>query len=131
MIALIDPEREAEQMAQIFFSLSQAVDRFRLTHWAELSEQKRADLKEQAQALDVRAHGFTAQAIGAFLSRIQPQLRAIRQAGEDAKHALDRLQAVAKGIAIVDAAVAVAADIASGNVESIGTSVEGLLETLQ
>jgi len=67
----IDPAAEAGQLADLFNSLSQALDDFRLgDRIPPLPADQLARLKDEAQALEDRAHFFTAQAIGATLQSI-------------------------------------------------------------
>ncbi len=72
-------------LAQQFYTLSQALDDFRLAHWSELSPDQRGQLKDEAQALDTRAHYLTADAIGELTASIQPALAAITNATNDAR----------------------------------------------
>jgi hypothetical protein len=128
----IDPVKQAEELAQIFYNLSNAVDDFRLrpANYATLSPADQERLKGQAQALASRAQQCTADAMGAILRGIQAHLANIKQATQAAQDALGRLSDVAKGIAIVDSAVALVASIASGNLGSVGDSVQGLYQAI-
>jgi hypothetical protein len=126
----IDPVKQAEELARIFFSLSDAVDDFRLRNFSALTPAMQQQLKDQAQALDTRGQQFAAAALGAILQGIQPHLQNIKQATQDAQDALAHLKDVVKGIAIVNAAVALVGSIAAGNLASIGDNVQGLFEAI-
>jgi len=126
----IDPAQQARELAQIFFNLSNAVDDFRLRNFSSLSPAQQQQLKDQAQALDTRAQQFVAAALAAILQAVQPHLAGIKQATKDAQDALAHLDDIAKGMAIVDAAVALVGSIASGDVGSIGGGLQNLVATL-
>ena len=126
----IDPVKQAEELAQIFFGLSNATDDFRLHNFNALSTARQQQLKEQAQALDTRGQQCTADALGAILQGIQPHLANIKQATKDAQDALARLNDVVKGLAIVDAAVALVGSIMAGDIGSIADNVQNLFEAI-
>ena len=126
----IDPVKQAEKLAQIFFALSNAVNAFRLDNFGALSPGQQRQLKDQSQALTMRAQQFTADALGAILQAIQPHLPNIKQATQDATDALTHLNDVAKGIAIADAAVALVGSIAAGDIGSIGGNVQNLIQAI-
>lgn len=126
----IDPVKQAEGLARTFFSLSNAVDDFRLRNFNAISAAEQQRLKDQAQALDTRGQQYTADALAAILQGIQPHLRNIQQATQSAQEALARLNDVVKGIAIVDAAVALVGSIVAGDLGLIGGNVEGLFEAI-
>ena len=126
----IDPVKQAEELARIFFTLSNAVDDFRLDNYDALPPDKQRQLKDQAQALAMRAQQYTADALGAILQAIQPHLQDIKQATQGAKEALAHLNNLEKGIAIVDAAVALARSIADGDIGSIGDNVQHLIQAI-
>jgi hypothetical protein len=126
----IDPVKQAEELAQIFFQLSNAVDGFRLNNYGRLSPADQQRLKDQAQALDTRGQQYTADALGAILQGIQPHLVNIQKATQDAQDALAHLNAVAKGLAIVDSAVALVGSIVAGDLGSIGDNVNGLYQAI-
>lgn len=126
----IDPVKQAEDLAQIFFNLSNAVDAFRLSNYGALSPADQIRLKNQAQALDTRGQQYTADALGAILQGIQPHLANIKKATQDAQNALAHLNDVAKGLAIVDSAVALVGSIVAGDLGSIGDNVNGLYQAI-
>src|ERR1017187_8813224 len=116
----IDPVKQAEELAQIFFNLSNAGDDFRLRNFNALSPTGQQRLKDQAQALDTRGQQYTADALAAILQGIQPHLQNIKQATPSAQAALAHLNNVVKAITIVDAAVALVGSIVTGDLGSIG-----------
>lgn len=128
----IDPVKQAENLAQIFFSLSNAVNDFRLDpdNFNALSPARQKQLKDQVQALTMRAEQCTADALSAILQGIQPHLQNIKQATQDAKNALAHLKDVEKGIAIANAAVALVRSIAEGDLASVGDNVQGLFQAI-
>jgi len=128
----IEPVKQAEELAQIFFSLSNAANDFRLRPeiFNRLTGAQQQQLKSQAQALTLRGQQCTADALGAILQGMQPHLPAIKQATQGALDALSRLNDVAKGIAIMDATVALAASIMTGDMGSIGGNVQGLIDAV-
>jgi hypothetical protein len=126
----IDPVVEASNLAQRYFELSQAVDNFRLSNFGEITTGRQAQLKKEAQAFDERGKEATAAALGAILQNIQPHLPTIQQATKDARDALNTLNNVAKGLAIVDAALALVGSIAIGNAASVPSDVQTLLQAI-
>jgi hypothetical protein len=126
----IDPVKQAEDLARIFFDLSNAVDAFRLSNYGAISPDDQQKLKDQAQALDTRGQQYTADALSAILQGIQPHLANIKKAARDAQDALAHLKDVAKGFAIVDCAVALVGSIATSDLGSIGDNVKGLFEAI-
>ncbi len=125
-----DPVKQAEELAQMFFDLSNAVDDFRLRNFTTIPPAEQQQLKDQAQALATRGQQYTAEALGAILADIQPHLKNIQQATRDAQDALAHLNEVAKAIAIVDAAVGLAGSIATGDLGSIGANAQGLFKAI-
>jgi hypothetical protein len=126
----IDPAKQAEELAKIFFNLSNAVDAFRVNNYDALSPADRQRLKDQAQALDTRGQQCTADALAAILQGIQSHLADIKKATRNAQDALAHLNDVAKGIAIVDFVVGLVGSIVSGDLGSIGDNVQGLYQAV-
>ena len=130
-MAPIDPAAEAGQLADLFNGLSQALDDFRLDdHNPPIPGDQLARLKDEAQALEDRAHYFTAQAIGATLQSIQPNLANIKAVTTQAKNQLGVLNDVSKVISIATSALSLATAIAAGNPGSIATAATALAQTL-
>jgi hypothetical protein len=129
---LIDPAVEAGELADLFNSLSQAVDDFRLGDGIspDTPREQLARLKDEAQALENRAHYFTAQAIGATLQSIQPDLAKIKAVTADAKAQVDILNDVSRVISIATAGLSVGTAIAAGNPLSIAAAAEAFIQVL-
>lgn len=127
----IDPAGEAGQLADLFNDLSQAIDDFRLAdHTPPLSVGQLARLKDEAQALEDRAHYFTAQAIGATLEAIQPDLDKIKRVTAQAKSQLAVLNDVSKVIAVATSALSLGTAVAAGNPSSIMAAADALAQTV-
>jgi hypothetical protein len=101
-----------------------------LSNYGGLSPADQQRLKDQAQALDTRGQQCTADALGAVLQGIQPHLANIKKATQNAQDALAHLNDVARGIAIVDSAVALVGSIVAGDLGSIGDNVNGLCQAI-
>jgi hypothetical protein len=127
----IDQTAEAGQLADLFNSLSQVLDDFRLgDHNPPIPDDQLARLKDEAQALEDRAHYFTAQAIGATLQSIQPDLANIKAVTQLAKNQLGVLNNVSKVISIATSALSLGTAIAAGNPGSIVAAAAALTQTL-
>jgi len=127
----IDPAKQAEELAQIFFNLSDAVDKFRLGNYGAISPAQQQQFKIQGQALASRGQQFTADALGAILQNIQPHLQNIKKATQGAQDALTHLNDVVKAITIVNSAVALVGSIVAGDVGSIGDDVQSLFTAIK
>jgi hypothetical protein len=128
----IDPAVEAGLLADLFNSLSQTLDDFRLGDRvpADTTTDQLARMKDEAQALEDRAHYFTAQAIGATLQSIQPDLAKIKTVTAQAKAQLKILNDVSKAIAIATSALSLGTAIAAGNPASIAAATQALVQTV-
>jgi uncharacterized phage infection (PIP) family protein YhgE len=129
--APIDPAAEADQLVDLFNNLSQALDAFRLAdHVPPIATDELARLKDDAQALEDCAHYFTAQAIGATLQSIQPDLANIKAVTAQAKTQLGKLNDISKVISIGASALSLGTAIAAGNPASIAAAATALTQTL-
>jgi hypothetical protein len=127
----IDPAVEAGRLADLFNALSQAVDDYRLAnHDPPVPTCQLARFKDEAQALEDRAHYFTAEAIGATLEAIQPDLANIKAVTAQATEQLGVLNDVAKIIAIATSSLSLGTAIAAGNPLSIAAAAEALTQTI-
>jgi hypothetical protein len=127
----IDPAAEAGQLADLFNDLSDAVDEFRLSNQnPPLTSQETSRLKDEAQMLEDRAHYFTAEAIGATLQSIQPNLSQIKLVTAEACDQLETLDKVSRVISIATSALNLATAIAAGNPSSIFAAATALGEIL-
>ena len=127
----IDPTAEAGKLADLFNSLSQALDDFRLgDHIPPIPADQLGRLKDEAQAIEDRAHFFTAQAIGATLQSIQPDLANIKAVTVQAKTQVGVLNNVSKVISIATSALSLGTAIAAGNPGSIAAAATALAQTL-
>lgn len=123
----IDPVAEANNLANSFYALSQAVDNFRFaTKNSPLTDIQAGQLKDESQALDNRAHYFTAQAIGATLQAIQSDLANIKTLTAQAQQQVQNLNDVDKVIKIATSVLSLGAAIAAGNVACILSNAEAL-----
>jgi hypothetical protein len=128
---LIDPVAEANQLANLFYALSQTIDDLRVGGTLTgATPQDLARLKDDAQALDDQAHYFTAQAIGATLENLEGDLQNIKSVTADAKAQLGVLNNVAKVISIATSALSLGTAIAAGNPGSILAAAGTLAQTL-
>jgi glutathione S-transferase len=127
----IDAAAEAGHLADLFNSLSRALDDFRLAdHTPPVPADQLARLKDEAQAMEDRAHFFTAQAIGATLQSVQPDLANIKAVTAQAKTQLAVLNNVSKVISIATSALSLGTAIAAGNPASIVAAAGALAQTL-
>ena len=128
----IDPAAEANQLVDLFNGLSQTLDVFRLGDNIPpgTPADQLARLKDEAQALEDRAHYFTAQSIGATLQSIQGDLANIKSVTAQAKNQLGVLNDVSKVISIATSALSLGTAIAAGNPASILAATQALATTL-
>jgi predicted transcriptional regulator len=125
----IDPAAEADQVAKLFFSLSQAIDEYRL-NTPGITTEDQLRLRKRAQDLDDQAHRFTADAIGETLKAVKSDLAAIKAGTAEAKAQLAVLDSVAKVISVADAAFALGASISVGNPLGIIEATKSLTEAV-
>jgi len=127
----IDQAAEANRLAILFNSLSQALDDFRLAdHDPSIPPDQLARLKDESQALEDRAHFFTAAAIGATLQSIQPNLDNIKAVTAEAKNQVAALNDVSKIISIATSALSLGTAVAAGNPMSIVAAAQALAQTV-
>jgi hypothetical protein len=127
----IDPTSEAGQLADLFNSMSQALDDFRLgDHIPPIPTDQLSQLKDEAQALEDRAHYFTAQAIGATLQSIQADLANIKAVTAQAKTQVGVIKDVSKVISIATSTLSLGTAIAAGNPGTITAAATALAQTL-
>lgn len=127
----IDPADEARQLATLFDNLSLALDDFRLNdHDPPLSSKDAARLKKEADALEDLSHYFTAQAIGATLQKIQPDLENIKALTKEAKEQVAKLNEISKVFTIAGAALSLGKVIITGDPVSILASAEAFAQTV-
>ena len=115
----IDTAAQANLLANQFYSCSAAVDAFRLNCNPPLPADQMAQLKLKADALSDQAYAFTADAIGATLATIQPDLDKIRTVTGQAADQLNHLNEVSEVITMATAVFDLGVAIASGNPGSI------------
>jgi cob(I)alamin adenosyltransferase len=122
----------AGDLADLFNDLSQAIDDFRLSDRVPVGTPatELARLKDEAQALEDRAHQFTAQSMAATLAAIQSDLQKIAAATATAKTQLAHLNNVSKAISIATAGVALGAAIATGNIPSIAATAGAFAQSV-
>jgi ABC-type transporter Mla subunit MlaD len=125
--APFDQAAEANALANRFYELSDAVDDFRLApRDPRLDDLRAGRLKDEAQALENRAHYFTAKAIGATLDAIQAELGDIKTLTKQVKQQVEALDDVDKVINIVTSALSLGTAIAAGDPGSIASAVKAL-----
>src|SRR5579871_3126016 len=102
----INSAAEANNLANLFLALSQAVDDLRLSGTLQNPTPEQLQrLKDLSLQLGSIANGFIAQAIGATLQTIQADLANIKNVTADAKTQLGHLNNVSKAISIATAAL--------------------------
>ncbi len=121
-----DPAAEANHLANLFYSCSAAVDDLRLSLAPPPSREDMARLKDEAQALDDRAHYFTATAIGATLQAIQTELDGIKALTARAVGQLRELNDVSKAINLATRVLSLGTAIAAGDPATILAAVQAL-----
>jgi len=122
----------AGDLADLFNDLSQAIDDFRLSDAVQdgADPSTLARLKDEAQALENRAHQFITQDMTSTLARIQPDLQRIVAATDRVKRQTGVLNSVTKAIDIATAGVALGAAIATGNLASIGATTQAFVSSI-
>jgi hypothetical protein len=122
----VNTAAQAEQLSDLFRQLSMTLDQYRAANVAELSEEQRHQLADNAQHLDDFAEQFVGEAIEATIASIQGNINNIMAATKDAQQAFKTAAKIEKVASIAAAAVALGAAIASGNPGTIGSAVSGL-----
>ena len=129
-IPMLDPVVESNAMADLFNNFSQAVDQFRLNFKPPLPDDQMGRLKDESQALEDRAHYFTAEAIGATLLAIQSDLANIKSLTTQAQTQLASLTKVDRAITIATSVLSLGAAIAAGDPATIIAAGQALAKTL-
>jgi hypothetical protein len=117
---------DANDLATLFNEFSQAVDDFRLSFEPPLAPSQMARLKDESQALEDRAHYFTAEAIGPTLESLQSDLASVKAVTAQAKAQLSGLNDVAKGITIATSVLSLGTAIAAGDPTTILAATQAL-----
>jgi hypothetical protein len=125
-IVPVDPATQAAQLAQHFFDLANSTRDFRARNYASLSADRRQQLQDQADALQMRGLHFTADAYAAIAQQLHPYLDRFTKATQKAKDALAHLNDVAKALTIVDSAVALVRSVAEGDIGAAGSDIQNL-----
>ena len=120
----------AGDLADLFNGLSQSIDDFRVNAPPGTTTDDLARLKDEAQALENRAHQFIAQDMAETLSRIQPDLQTIVDATAKVQQQIGVLNDVSKAISIATAGVALGAAIATGNIAAIGSTAQAFADSV-
>ena len=126
----IDPAAEANEMANTYYALSAKADECRLTLPEDADPAVVAALREKANALDDLAHRCTADALGATLRAVQPDLARIKRTTKQAQDQLCRLNDVADAIAILSSAVDLGEAFVTGSPEGVLTAANTLATSL-
>jgi len=127
----IDPAAQALELAKLFNDVSFAIDEYRLSEQdPPLSKSEKSRLKNVAQGMEDSAHYLTAEAIGATLEAIQPQLDNIKLITIQAKTQLEVLKDAEKVIVVATLALNLGTAMAAGNPLSIIAAADELAETL-
>lgn len=95
----IDQDAEARQLADLFANLSQALNNFRRSD-PHLTSAQSDHLKKKAGALQDLSIHFTAEAIGATLQEIQPNLEHIKTLTTEAENQVAQLKDISKVLSI-------------------------------
>ena len=126
----IDLAAEANALANAFYDFSDAVDDYRFSFDPPLKPADMARLKDESQALQDRAHYFTAQAIGATLKTIQTDLGKIKAVTAQAQQQLKNLINVSKGIKVATSVLSLGTAIAAGNPATILAAAQALEDAI-
>ncbi len=127
----INSAAEANNLANLFLALSQAVDDLRLSGTLQNPTPEQLQrLKDLSLQLGSIANGFIAQAIGATLQTIQADLANIKNVTADAKTQLGHLNNVSKAISIATAALGLGTAIVTGNPAGIIGAAQTLTTAL-
>lgn len=127
----IDPVAEANNLANSFYTLSQAIDSFRFAaRTPPLTDIQAGQLKDESQALVNQAHYFTAQAIGATLVAIQTDLANIKTLIAQVQQQVQKMNDFDKVIKIVTSALSLGTAIAAGDVANILSSAQALARAI-
>ena len=87
-------------------------------------------MKDEAQALENRAHQFVAQDMADTLARIQPDLQKLVNATAKVKQQTGLLNGVSKAIGVATAGVALGAAIATGNIAAIASTAQAFADSV-
>jgi|HubBroStandDraft_1064217.scaffolds.fasta_scaffold312568_1 hypothetical protein len=119
----VNPEAQADQLADLFRQLSVTLDEFRAAHMNLLSGDQSNQLADNAQRLDDFAEQFTGQAIAETLASIQGNINNITAAMKDAQRAVNAATKVERVASLAAAAIALGGSIAAGKFGTILSAV--------
>lgn len=121
---------QARQLADLFASMSETVDNYRLQHFETLTPSQREDLEQTIQRLDDLHDEFTSAAIADTLNAIRSDLDQIAAVTTDAQQALKHLNDFATIVNIVAAATELGEDIATADYGAIPQAIKDIAQAI-
>jgi len=118
--------RQANDLANQFLALAQAIGDFRYSHWGELSKAQHQRLASQHWSVLNYGEDILALSTTLVMNDVAGSLASVKSNTGKIKSSLRILENIQKGIEITAAIVTLGAAIISKSPEAIGRAIEGL-----
>lgn len=119
---------QAQQLADLFSRISDAVDQYRTRQFDTLTPQERDRLEDLIQQLDDIHDRFTATAIQDTLNAIRDDLGRITQITDEARQSVEHLNTTAEVVKLVSAVAELGEAIIVGDYGAIPQSIKDLAQ---
>jgi len=120
------PGDEFDQLAELYMSVAKTIDRLREANATEIDDKKDAELVGLARAMRDRADEYNTQAARVKLAAVKPALADLAKVKADVDKQLKVVRRVEQIAGIAQAAISLAAAVASGNLSSVGSALKDL-----
>lgn len=121
---------QADQLAKSFADVASSLVQFREANSAKLSDTQFASLGNLAQKLEDLSDQENVTALAATLANVRNDAAAILASTKDAQQAVKTIKDIQNVIAIGGAVLTLAGAVAAGNVATIATSAQSLVQAV-
>lgn len=121
--------QQANELANNFLGLAQAIGDFRYTRWNDLTHEQNQKLGSLQWSVLNHGEDMLALSTTLVINDVQESLAEIKAVTQQIKTTIHSLQDIQKGINIAAAIVTLGATIISKNPESISMAIEDMVNT--